>query len=133
MSHAAVTLDQASAGPAEIQQNAQLARVNSTDLRGFITSLSAHGLLRRVSEPVDWKFELGEMSRRSQTPLLFENVSGYPGQRVFTNGLCDFPAIALALGMRANQSRRKTIQEIKERISAPRLPFVVASGPVQEN
>lgn len=133
MSRTAATLELSSTRPAEIPQKNSHAFASSTDLRGFITSLSAHGLLRRVSEPVDWKFELGERTRNSQVPLLFENVRGYPGHRVFTNGLGNFSAIALALGMLPKQSRPKAIEEIKKRISAARPPLLLESGPVQKN
>ena len=66
-----------------------------------------HGLLVRVREEVDWRFEIGRMTRESRTPLLFENVKGYPGQRVFTNGLCDTTSIGLALGLELGTSRAR--------------------------
>ena len=55
------------------------------DLRAFIHLLSKEGLLRSVDREVDWKFELGEIARTNQTPLLFERIKDYPGQRLFTN------------------------------------------------
>lgn len=103
------------------------------DLRQFIDVLAAHGLLRRVPESVDWKFELGEMTRKSHAPLLFENVKGYGGHRVFTNGLTSFSAIALALGLRPDQSRSSAMRSIKTRIERPLKPLLVNHGPALEN
>ena len=76
--------------------------------------LSRESLLRRISQAVDWKYELGEITRENQVPLLFENVKGYPGHRVFTNGLANFEAIALALGSRAGENRPSVIRSREE-------------------
>src|SRR5579872_1959078 len=132
-SHPAVTIEENPTPRAEIQQKNQSASATSTDLRSFIDSLSAHELLRRVSEPVDWKFELGEITRSSQMPLLFENVRGYAGHRVFTNGLCSFSAIELALGLSLHQSRQAAIRSIRSKIHTPLSPRMVKDGPVLEN
>jgi 3-polyprenyl-4-hydroxybenzoate decarboxylase len=69
------------------------------DLRHFIQVLADAGRLVRVRETIDWKVDIGRMTRESRTSLLFENVKDYPDQRVFTNGLCDTTSIALALGL----------------------------------
>lgn len=103
------------------------------DLRQFIRLLSEQGRLVRVCEATDWKFEIGRMTRARQRPLLFENIKGYPGQRVFTNGLCDTASIALALGMNPASTRATLIKEAKERIRKPVKPVLVHAGPVFEN
>lgn len=133
MSHPAVIVEQSSEHTVEVQKNISPASTTTLDLRSFIDSLSAQGLLRRVSEPVDWKFELGEITRSSQVPLLFENVLGYPGHRVFTNGLCNFAAIALALGIDPDQSRQPAIHSIRSEIHTPLPPRMAKDGPVLEN
>jgi len=102
-------------------------------LRAFIDLLSERGELKRISEPVDWKIELGEITRSHREPLLFENIRDYPGQRLFTNGLGNFSSIALALGLQPERGRKPVIAEVKRRIEAPVKPVMVDSGPVMEN
>ncbi len=106
---------------------------DSTSLRHFIQALDDAGLLVRVREEVDWKFEIGRMTRESRAPLLFENVKDYPGQRVFTNGLCDTSAIGLALGLEFDTSRKTLVAEAKKRIATPVKPRIVGIAPVLEN
>jgi 4-hydroxy-3-polyprenylbenzoate decarboxylase len=103
------------------------------DLRGFIDALAGEGLLRRVTQPVDWNLELGEITRENQVPLLFENIKDYPGQAVFTNGLSSFPAIRLALGFNSGMNRDAIICEARKRIASPIPPVLVDTGPVLEN
>ncbi|HET7100267.1 MAG TPA: UbiD family decarboxylase, partial [Terriglobia bacterium] len=102
-------------------------------LRAFIDLLSERGRLKRISQPVDWKIELGEMTRRHRQPLLFENIRDYPGQRVFTNGLSNFSSIALALGLQPERGRKPVIAEARRRVESPVKPVMVDSGPVMEN
>jgi len=66
-------------------------------LRDFISVLDRRGKLRRIHGEVDWKYEIGSIARESDSPLLFEHIKDYPGKRLFTNGLSDCGAIALAL------------------------------------
>jgi UbiD family decarboxylase len=103
------------------------------DLRHFIQALDTAGRLVRVKDTVDWKFEIGRMTRESRTPLLFENVEGYPDQSVFTNGLCNTSAIALALGLDSGTSRRALVTEARKRLASPIKPRLVETSPVLEN
>ena len=103
------------------------------NLRSFIQQLDNAGQLRRISSPVDWKYELGQLTRKELTPLLFENVKDYPGQRVFTNGLIHRGTIAMALGFAASTGRKDLLREVRSRISAPVTTAHVQSGPVFEN
>ena len=104
-----------------------------TDLRHFIQVLDEAGLLVRVREEVDWKFEIGKMTRERRAPLLFENVRDYPGQRVFTNGLCDQRSIGLALGLDFSANWKTVITEGVSRKVRPVKPRLVATSPVLEN
>jgi len=103
------------------------------DLRSFIDVLSKQGRLKRIGREVDWRFEIGEITRDDQQPLLFENVKGYPKARVFTNGLSHVELIGLALGLDFRWNRPAIIREIKERAKNPRAPGIVENGPVLEN
>jgi len=103
------------------------------DLRHFIQVLEDNGRLVRVRDPVHWRFDLGTVARETGTPLLFENIEGYPGQRVFTNGLCDTTTIGLALGLELGTTRKTLIAEAKKRIATPIKPRLVETAPVFEN
>jgi UbiD family decarboxylase len=102
-------------------------------LRGFIETLSDAGRLVRVRETTHWRFDLGRITRESKTPLLFENIADYPGQRVFTNGLRDLASIGLALGLDPGIGREDLIAEVGQRVTHPVGPRVVEAGPVLEN
>jgi len=103
------------------------------DLRHFIQVLADAGRLVRVRETIDWKVDIGRMTRESRTSLLFENVKDYPDQRVFTNGLCDTTSIALALGLELGTTRKTLITAAQKRMATPVKPRLVETGPVLEN
>jgi len=105
----------------------------STGLRDFISLLSGKGMLQRVCECVDWKFKIGEITRKNQVPLLFENIKDYPGHRVFTNGLSSLSSIALAMGMDSQASRRDVVREAKKRAAKPVTPVLVGCAHAGEN
>ena len=103
------------------------------DLRGFIARLDQQRLLRRIEGPVDWRHEIGEITRNHQVPLLFENIKDYLGRAVFTNGLSCTASIALALGLDAGTSQKSIVREAARRIAVPIKPMIVETGPVLEN
>lgn len=106
---------------------------NDMGLRQFISTLSRENRLRRVSQLVDWRYELGKITRDHQVPLLFENIKDYPGHRIFTNGLSDTDSIGLALGLGSGNTRKAIVTAIKGRMRAPIKPGLVETGPVLEN
>jgi len=101
-------------------------------LRSFIEVLKRSGNLRQITQQVDWKYEVGEITRRSDTPLLFQSIKDYPGHQVFTNGLIRWKTIALALGFGAGIARSEAIEELRRRIAAPVSPVRLADAPVFE-
>jgi 4-hydroxy-3-polyprenylbenzoate decarboxylase len=103
------------------------------NLRAFIDLLAKNGCLTRVDRLVDWRCELGEITRSSCRPVLFENIKDYPGQRVFTNGLSSFSSMALAMGIPPGESRKAVMTEVRRRVGVPKQPDVAESGPVLEN
>lgn len=103
------------------------------DLRAFIELLSTQGHLKRVEQEVDWRFEIGSITRAHRVPLLFENIKGYPGRRVFTNGLSSVVLIALALGFDHGQGLKTIIKEAKARLQNPLPPTTAETGPVLQN
>ncbi len=103
------------------------------NLRTFIDLLSREGCLKRISHTVDWKFEVGDITRTTEGPLLFENIKDYPGLRLFTNGLRSPSSMAVALGFHPSQAWNSVIREIRWKAAAPLAPIVLESGPVLEN
>ena len=95
------------------------------DLRSFIEQLNERGQLHRIGRQVDWKYELGEMTRSDLAPLLFENIKDYPGHRVFTNGLISIAAIGLALAAEAGKSRKELVRSLRR---PDQLALTVADG-----
>ncbi len=102
-------------------------------MRAFIALISHEGRLTRISREVDWKYELGEITREQRRPLLFENIKGYPGARIFTNGLSSIDLVGLALGMGAGLKRTEIVRELKKRKAAPIPPMLQVARPVSEN
>ncbi|NLG19204.1 MAG: UbiD family decarboxylase [Fibrobacter sp.] len=87
------------------------------ELRSYVASLDGHGLLKRVSRSVDWKYEIGEVSRgEKDKAFLFENILDYPGYRLFTGGLSSIKLMALSLGFDLDISRRAFISKLRARI-----------------
>ena len=103
------------------------------DLRGFLAALERAGRLVRIRERVDWQFAIGRWTRARRKPLLFENVKGYSGHRVFTNGLISFGGISVALGFDPRTPLVELIADSKRRLGHPVKPKRVNTGPVMEN
>ena len=95
--------------------------IPSSSMRAFISLLERKGILRRISEKVSWKYQIGEITRRTRIPTLFENIEGYPSRRLFANGLILPMTIALALGLDERTSMRAMARVVSEWI-ATRLP-----------
>ncbi len=103
------------------------------NLRAFIEILSREGCLKRVDKLVDWRCELGDITRNNALPLLFENIKDYPGLRVFTNGLSSPASMALAMGFPPGKGRNAIMNEARQRSVAPKKPILTENGPVQQN
>ncbi len=108
--------------------------MNNNELREFIKRLDACGLLLKISDEIDWKYELGAVARKINKAILFENVKGYPGRKVFVNGLCSYKNIVLALGLGdENISPREVAKLIRQAQLNPIEPVIVKDSPVLEN
>ena len=103
------------------------------DLRNFIDKLREAGVLHQIDRQVDWKYELGEMTRSELRPLLFKNIKDYPGHQVFTNGLINTHAIGLALGVELGKGRKELIRQVCKRVATPIAPTRRESGPIFDN
>ncbi|MGA3081968.1 MAG: UbiD family decarboxylase [Terracidiphilus sp.] len=73
------------------------------DLRDWIKTLEKHGELKRIREEVSPDLEITEItdrvSKAGGPALLFENVTGHPGHKVFINQFGSERRMALALGV----------------------------------
>jgi len=103
------------------------------DLREFIDRLGKDGHLKRVERQVDWQFELGEITRTTRIPLLFENIKDYPGQRVFVNGMSGISSMGIALGLGPVRRWRTLITAVRQKVKQPIKPRAVINGPVLQN
>ena len=83
------------------------------DLRDWIKTLEKHGELKRIREEVSPELEITEItdrvSKSGGPALLFENVKGHPGHKVFINQFGSERRMALALGV-------ERLEEIADRI-----------------
>src|ERR1700722_4489305 len=100
------------------------------DLRDWVNLIERHGLLKRISAPVDLDEELSAitfMATRSETApaLLFENPTGAGDAKVLANMLGASAArYALAMGLDEKLSTREMIaatRRIMQRRIAPRM------------
>ena len=115
-------------------------------LREFVDALRDLGEVVEVREEVDWRLEIGAITRRcyetgSPAPL-FENIKGIEkGFRVLgaSGGVSRKPGlylarVALALGLPPTTAARQIVDALVEARERPLLPpRIVASGPCKEN
>ncbi|HXW69478.1 MAG TPA: UbiD family decarboxylase [Dissulfurispiraceae bacterium] len=95
----------------------------------FIDVLEENRELVRVSDPVDWKYQLGHITRDKQEKvnpraLLFEEIKDYPGARVLTNGAATVSKIALALGLSYKTTISELADILNKRIRRPIPPVM---------
>jgi len=95
------------------------------NFRQFISALENAGLLNRITKQVDWRIQIGQMSRQSDSPMLFESIKDYPDWKIFTGGFSQLPFIAIALGLNPRISRRELILELRKRLTKPLPPVLV--------
>ncbi|MBI4523243.1 MAG: UbiD family decarboxylase [Deltaproteobacteria bacterium] len=110
--------------------------VTYNDMRQFLQALDREGELRKISTPVDRKFEVGavaftELQQKgldNNKALLFEKLTGSPFP-LAVNLLASPKRYLMALGV---SSRQELHQLWMERTSHSLEPVVVQKGPAQE-
>jgi 2,5-furandicarboxylate decarboxylase 1 len=95
------------------------------NLRQFISALENAGFLNRIATQVDWRVQIGQISRQSDSPMLFESVKDYPDWKIFTGGCSQLPFIALALGLDAGISRQDLVLALRKRLTKPLPPVLL--------
>ncbi|MBQ9980020.1 MAG: UbiD family decarboxylase [Oscillospiraceae bacterium] len=114
------------------------------DMREFLQKLEAEGELLHVKQQVDWKLEMGAVSRRlcdletkgiNSPAVIFDNIKDYPGGRFFTNSMCSFRRYALALGLDKDTTPAELVHVFQDRINNPIPPVEVSrdKAPCKEN
>lgn len=110
------------------------------NLREWIGRLEAEGELRRVRAEVDWRSEVGAITRKvfsKRGPaLLFENIKDYqdgPCTSLFTGGLATKSRIAMMLGLPKDTRMKDIVEVTRKAFKNPIEPIIVGSGPVKEN
>jgi len=109
------------------------------DLRDFISKLERSAELLRIKHQVDWKYEIGEITRKVKASdskghaLLFENIKDYPGFNIFTNGLGSYSRIALALCLEPLTPVKDIVKVFKQRILEPVKSVMVKDSTFKEN
>lgn len=110
------------------------------DFRAWLTKLEAEGELIRIKAEVDWRGEIGAISRKALTneapATLFENIKDYrTGRctRVFQGGLATKERVALMMGLPKEAGRRQMVDLVKKSWRATCPPVITKSGPVKEN
>lgn len=104
------------------------------DLRTFIKELEKHGLVENVKRQVDWKHEIGRLTRTASTALLFSDIKDYPGHTVFTGGQRTLSHIAVALGLPPETDRKAVLSFMRGRLRLPVQPEIVSGqAPVFQN
>jgi len=113
-----------------------------SDLRQYIDKLESEGELQRINAEVDWRLEMGAVSRRAmdlrtRAPL-FELIKDYPNSRVLalpcgpTQPIIQ-GRVSLSLGLPKKNPVLSTIDEFRKRLDQPIDPTEVTYGSCKEN
>ncbi len=102
------------------------------DLRNYLTVLQEHAELLSVTDPVDLRFELGEILRQVDQlhgpALRFEQIRGQ-SMKVVGNLVATPKRLALAFGLKNESKLLETYRKRRGRAGKPRR---VKDGPVKE-
>jgi 2,5-furandicarboxylate decarboxylase 1 len=99
------------------------------DLRALIHLTRQEGLLVEVDQPANPDLEMAAVIRQYDgRPVLFSDVTGYPGWRVAAGMASAREHFALSLGTTADQ----LLFRLVEALANPTAPEVVAGAPCQE-
>lgn len=108
--------------------------MNDSGFRKFIERLDDCGLLLKIKDEIDWKYELGAIARKTNRAILFENIKGYPGRRIFVNGLCSYQNVAIALGLEDKEISQRVMARLIQRAYANAIkPQIIRGAQFLEN
>ena len=100
------------------------------DLRDFMQALADEGDLLTVPAALNPRFEMSAALKlvNDGPALLFENITGYPGQRVVGNVLGHRRRVAKLMGV----AESELVERFIERKGQTVEPQVLTDGPVKE-
>lgn len=114
-----------------------------SDLRSWIGYLEKRGHLAKISQSVDWKFELGAIMRKGWDEygdacpaMLFENIKDYQPPRpnkVFVGTLQSFSRIAMMMDLPPKTGPKDLVKEYRKRSRNLIKPKIVKTGPCKDN
>jgi UbiD family decarboxylase len=99
------------------------------DLRTFITELETTGELKHIARPISPHFELaGVIAEHDGTPLIFDDLAGYPGWRLASGYVAQREHFARALGCGVSD----IIDRMVAALAHPAPPPPAEDAPCQE-
>ena len=99
------------------------------DFREYMNQLEKKGAITKISKEVSIDIETAAVLKTAEpTPLIFENVKGYPNYRVAGNIFSTKTSIADYFGITTDQ----LIPKLTEAIDKRSLPEVIDNAPCQE-
>ena len=110
------------------------------NLREWIDKLESEGELKRIKAEIDWRGELGALTRKVYSKrgpaLMFENIKDYKDgicTKLFSGGLASRSRIAMMLGLPRETRIRDLVEVVRQRFKNPIEPNMVKMGPVKQN
>ena len=107
------------------------------DNHQFISALEQVGEVVKIEDEVDWDLEAGAILQRGaelQSPaILMENITDYPGWRLFGNSIATYRRLAVAMGLHPDTPFRDILEEYYNRVQKPIKPVLIQDAPCQEN
>ena len=105
-----------------------------TSLRDWIEFLDQKNLLANNKEEADLRGDIAAIARRicatDAKAVLHSSIKGYPGWKIFSDGLTTRERQALALGMEEKGLIQGLEKKLKEQ--ARKKPKIVDDGPCKE-
>lgn len=112
------------------------------DLRGWVAALDKAGELDQVKGEVDWKYELGTLTRLALGPgtgkaLMFNNIKDYnkPDSRcgrMFVSGLASYSRVAMMMGLPRDTHPRELVKLGRSVLEGRIAPRTVKEAPCKE-
>ena len=107
------------------------------DTREYIDALEKEGELVRVKKEVDWDLEAGAIVRRTcekkGPAVLFENITDYPGSRIFGAPVATQKRLAVAMGISPDATPNMILEDWLAKSPGRVKPVVVDKAPCQQN
>jgi 4-hydroxy-3-polyprenylbenzoate decarboxylase len=106
-------------------------RANRSDLDAWLEKVDALGELKRISAEVDPDLEMSTITylagSRKSPALLFENIKGFPGQRVLFNAIgCNLSRLCVTVGEAPVDRPLELVQTLRKKVVRKLPPITVS-------